>query len=256
MFGFLIKKTFFDMWDNLILIAIMNLGFILAAGFAIYLPMLFKSVPALFFSTLFLGIVIFFFYTGAVSGMVSLIADYGRPGWNDFLKYLKEFYRPSLFFSGLNIALVLLFSIAFPVYGRMKSIIGTLASSMLFWVLILWILAIQYFFPVQSRLDRHFFKTLKKMLYILLDNPLFTVGLLFCTGLLFIVSAFTAFLLPGISTILLWHNVALKLRLYKYDYLEEHPDDRRSIPWEVLLLEDKERVGKRTLKGMIFPWKE
>ena len=29
MFGFLIKKAFFDMWDNLLKIVILNLGFIL-----------------------------------------------------------------------------------------------------------------------------------------------------------------------------------------------------------------------------------
>jgi hypothetical protein len=43
----------------------------------------------------------------------------------------------------------------------------------------------------------------------------------------------------------------------KYDYLEENPRaDRKHIPWETLLREERERVGKRTLKGMIFPWKE
>jgi hypothetical protein len=44
--------------------------------------------------------------------------------------------------------------------------------------------------------------------------------------------------------------------MYKYDYLEKNPGDRRRIPWDALLVEDRERVGKRTLKGMIFPWKE
>jgi len=94
------------------------------------------------------------------------------------------------------------------------------------------------------------------MFLLLLDNPLFTVGLLIGSLVVFVLSAFTAFLLPGLATILLWWNVALKLRLYKYDHLEKHPDDRRHIPWDGLLAEDRDRVGKRTLKGMIFPWKE
>ncbi len=94
------------------------------------------------------------------------------------------------------------------------------------------------------------------MFYILLDNPGFCIGLLIGTLFVFFVSVFTAFLLPGLTTIMLWHNAALKLRLYKYDYLEEHPDGRRSIPWDALLVEEREKVGKRTLKGMIFPWKE
>ncbi len=258
MFGFLIKKTFFDMWDNLLSIALLNLGFILAAGITIYLPILFKSIPFLFFISLFIGVVLFFLYSGAVSGMVSKIADYSRPDLQNFVAYFKEFFPSSLIFAIINVALVFLFSIAFPVYGRMKSIIGPIASSLLFWLMVLWILAIQYFFPIQSRLDKSFKKIIKKMFIILLDNPLFTIGLLISSLFIFFISAFTAFLLPGISAILLWQNVALKLRLYKYDYLEEHPDpkDRRNIPWDVLLLDDRERVGKRTLKGMIFPWKE
>jgi hypothetical protein len=70
-------------------------------------------------------------------------------------------------------------------------------------------------------------------------------------------SAFTALLIPGITGLLIWHQVALKIRLCKYDYLEENPDaNRRQIPWDALLIDDRERVGKRTLRGMIFPWKE
>ena len=72
-----------------------------------------------------------------------------------------------------------------------------------------------------------------------------------------VVSFFTALLLPGIATIMLWWNIAFKLRLYKYDWLEQNPGaNRRRVPWDALLVEDRERVGKRTLKGMIFPWKE
>jgi hypothetical protein len=97
---------------------------------------------------------------------------------------------------------------------------------------------------------------LKKMFLLLLDNPLFSFGLFLGSLLILAVSVFTVFLLFGVTTLLLWWNTALKLRLYKYDHLEKHPDDRRRIPWDALLVEDRERVGKRTLKGMIFPWKE
>jgi hypothetical protein len=73
----------------------------------------------------------------------------------------------------------------------------------------------------------------------------------------FILSAFTAFLLPGLGSIVLLLQVATKLRIYKYDYLEENPEaNRRKIPWDAILIDDKQRVGKRTLRGMIFPWKE
>ncbi|UCF98604.1 MAG: hypothetical protein JSV89_03480 [Spirochaetaceae bacterium] len=256
MFGFLIKKSFFDMWDNLIRIVILNLGFILAFALIIYFPLLFRDIPVLFFMALGIGMGILFVYAGVVSNFTARIADYSKPEFKDFLPTLKATYPTSLLFALVNLVLVILFQVAFRVYGGIQSFIGPLASSFLFWVLIFWILAFQYFFSVQARLDRNFRKIIKKMFLLLLDNPLFTVGLFIGTLVTAAVSVFTALLLPGIATIFLWWNVALKLRLYKYDYLEEHPDARRNIPWDALLTEDRERVGKRTLKGMIFPWKE
>jgi len=255
-FAFLIKKAFFDLWDNLLRIVILNLGYIVAGALIIYPPYLFKSVPVLFFLSFFLGLLILCAYTGAVSGMVRQIADYQQPEARQFVSLLKASLPTSVLFALLNAALFLLLNIAFPVYQAMRSLVGSVASSFLFWFLVLWILAGQFFYPIQSQLDRRFGKMLKKMFLLLLDNPLFSIGLFL--GVLFIlaVSLFTALLLPGISAAMLWLNVGLKLRLYKYDYLEKNPEGRKTIPWDALLVTDRERVGKRTLKGMIFPWKE
>ena len=256
MFGFLIKKAFFDLWDNLIRIVILNLGFILILAVLVYFPLLFQGVPPLFYLSLAFGMGLLFVYSGMVSAMTARIADYSKPEFGEIMGYLKETYPTSLLFALVNLALVLLFSVAFPVYGQIRSFVGPLASSFLFWILVFWVLALQYYFPIQSRLDKKFSKILRKMFLVFLDNPLFSVGLLIGTVLTLALSVFTALLLPGIAAVFLWWNVALKLRVYKYDYLEEHPEGRRNIPWDALLLEDRERVGKRTFKGMIFPWKE
>lgn len=257
MFGFLIKKTFFDMWDNLIRIVILNLGFLAPGAGLAY------SLDALSGGRLILAVILFipslailFMYSGVVSTMTSMIADYTKPEFRDFLPALKATYPTSLLFALINTVLVILFQVAFRWYGSVQSFVGPLASAFLFWVLIFWLLAFQFFFSIQARLDKNLRKIIKKMFLLLLDNPLFTVGLLIGTLVTFAISIFTALLLPGIASIFLWWNVALKLRLYKYDHLEEHPDARRNIPWDALLTEDRERVGKRTLKGMIFPWKE
>ncbi len=90
-----------------------------------------------------------------------------------------------------------------------------------------------------------------------MDNTFFSIFLGIYTIVILGVSFFTALLIPGISVILLAHQIALKLRLYKYDYLEENSEaSRNKIPWEELLYEEKVRIGTRTIKGMIFPWKE
>jgi hypothetical protein len=245
------------MWDNLFRILIMNLGYIAVFAIFILLAPLFSSIPVLFFATLVLGLAVLAVYSGAVSRMCSEIADYRQPGFADFFRFLKETLPSSLLLALFFGIYAFVVSIAFQFYGGMKSLVGPLAVAVLFWVTIAWAFASQYFFPIQSRLDRKFRKIFRKTFLVFFDNPGFSIGLLICALFVLIVSVFTALLLPGIATIMLWWNIAFKLRLYKYDWLEANPGAKRSkVPWDALLVEDRERVGKRTLKGMIFPWKE
>jgi hypothetical protein len=75
------------------------------------------------------------------------------------------------------------------------------------------------------------------------------------------ISLLTAFLVPGPGGLALWMDEAVRLRLMKYDYLEENPPEagtrkRAKIPWDALLIDDRERTGSRTIKNLIFPWKD
>ncbi|MCX7030315.1 MAG: hypothetical protein NTU62_09370 [Spirochaetes bacterium] len=333
MFGFLVKKTFFDMWDNMFRIILLNLAFLALMGMIALPSLLSGDVPAdaaaasgsasvsaqssvqkapaaplsdaemeadfnTFLSEcaakpfsaplarillmlgpvrgsqligmliarqplivlplviLLIGVAALAALCGVASRMTSEIADYKQPGFADFLASLKESWANSLLGAGLLAGYLFVVSIAFPFYAG-KGVVGWLAMGLLFWVTVAALLAVQYFFPIQSRLDRKFRKIVRKSFLLLFDNTIFSFGLLAVALIIFGVSAFTAFLLPGISTIFLWWNAALKLRLYKYDWLEQNPGaDRRKVPWDALLIDDRERVGKRTLKGMIFPWKE
>ncbi|HEY9594097.1 MAG TPA: hypothetical protein VHE79_06455 [Spirochaetia bacterium] len=257
MFGFLVKKAFFDMWDNMFRIIIMNLGYIAVLAIFFLLAPLFISIPALFIATIGVGIAVFAVYTGGVSRMCSEIADYKQPGFADFFSYVREALPSSLLLALVVAVYALVVSVAFRFYGGMKTIVGPLAVALLFWVTVAWAFASQFFFPIQSRLDRKFRKIFRKTFLVFFDNPGFSIGLFFCTLLILGISVFTALLLPGLASILLWWNVAFKLRLYKYDWLEQNPSaNRRHVPWDALLVDDRERVGKRTFKGMIFPWKE
>jgi uncharacterized membrane protein YesL len=333
MFGFLVKKTFFDMWDNMFRIILLNLAFLALMGIIALPSLLSGDVPAdaaaasgsaavpaessareapaaplsdaemeADFNTfvsdcvakpfsaplariflmlgpvrgsqligmliarqplivlplviLLIGLAALALLFGVASRMTADIADYKQPGFSEFLASLKESWANSLLGAVLLAGYLFVVSVAFPFYAG-KGVVGWLAMGLLFWVTVAALLAAQYFFPIQSRLDRKFRKIVRKSFLLLFDNTIFSFGLLAVALIIFGVSAFTAFLLPGISTIFLWWNAALKLRLYKYDWLEQNPGaDRRKVPWDALLIDDRERVGKRTLKGMIFPWKE
>lgn len=79
--------------------------------------------------------------------------------------------------------------------------------------------------------------------------------------LLIALTPILAFLVPSFSGILLAWNNAFKLRMYKYDWIERHPEipiqvARKQIPWDELLQEDRETTGVRTIRNLIFPWKD
>jgi uncharacterized membrane protein YesL len=257
MFGFLIKKAFFDMWDNMFRVVILNLGYILCAGaFVLVLELASATTPIALLGLL-PCLALLFVYTGGASHVARDISDYGTPGFREFWTYVKKTAPSSLIFSGIVALHLFVLSYVFPFYGGLRNQLGFFALAFIFWISLMWGTACLFFFPVQARLDTSIRKIIRKMLLLFFDNTLFAFGLGIGALAVFVVSGFTAFLLPGIASILVWLNVALKVRLYKYDYLEQHPEaNRRKIPWDALLIDDRERVGKRTLRGLIFPWKE
>jgi hypothetical protein len=72
-----------------------------------------------------------------------------------------------------------------------------------------------------------------------------------------VLSMFLGFLAPGPAGVLLFLDEGLRLRLLKYDWLEANPDaNRRKVPWDALLIEEREKTGTRSFKNFIFPWKD
>lgn len=262
MFGFLVKKAFFDMWDNMFRVILMNLGYIAIMGAAFSVPL---GLSLVTFLPEFLLLILAFaipaalicIYTGGVSHMCRDIASYEEPGFRNFWQYIIETWKPSLLFALANSLVLFLVTQAFSFYIQIRSGVGVVAAAFLFWVGIVWAVSLQYFFPLQSQVNAVFKKNVRKIFLLFFDNTMFSIGLLIGTIIIAVGSGFTAFMLPGIASVILWLNEGLKLRMLKYDWLEANPDEnRKKIPWDALLVEDKERVGKRTLRGMIFPWKE
>ncbi len=257
MFLFFIKKVFFDSWDNLLSLIVLNLGFVLLiAGFA-YSSLLFKPGSAGFFLAYIVLIILFNFYSGGVAGYTKELIYSGSAELKTLFSLAVKTWKQNTVLSLLTVIEGAVLFVGFPFYLSIGGIPGLIGAVTIFWVALFWALASQYYFPAGFQLQGGIRKQIKKSFLLFFDNTGFTIFLGLHTLFLFLVSIATAFLLPGISVIILSHQIALKLRLYKYDYLEENPDaPRRSIPWEALLMEEKERIGSRSIRGMIFPWKE
>ncbi len=245
------------MWDNMLAVFMLNFGYVLIIGGALYLPYLLSFNTILSYMGIAIGIGAFNFYTGAASMIARDISDYTSLSFKMFFGYFKEIWKSALAISIITIVQAFILLIAFPFYFQMGGFVGIAAMSVIFWVSVVWWISSQYFFPIRARLDSDVKKILKKSFMIFFDNTIFSLVLAVGTIVIVAISGFTAFLLPGLTSALIWHQVGFKLRLMKYDYLEENPEaDRKKIPWDALLIDDKDRVGHRTLRGMIFPWKE
>lgn len=253
---FLMKKTFFDMWDNLLSIFLLNIGFLIVVAAGFYLLSMMANL-ILFLVTAFIVVVALCLYIGVAAMMTRDMANYRSLEIRNFVPYLKATWKTSAAFALVILAQLIIVQFVMPWYLRQGNILGLGVASLLFWVSLTWWLASQYYFPIRAQLDDEVKKVFRKCFVFFFDNTLFSIGLAIGVIVMAILSSFVVFLLPGMATILLWHQVAVKLRMYKYDYLEAHPNaNRKKIPWNDLLYEDRERVGHRSLRGMIFPWKD
>ena len=257
MIGFLIKKNFFDLWDNLFKVALINIGFIASLSFPVFIPPLLASVPILGMGALLIGILWCFIYLSAAAMSLKLVSDYGNFGFVDFFRNLKTIWPVGLFLGGIVFLGYILCTVVIPFYLSMESMIGLLLAAVIFWTLVVACLALQFFFAVRARLDTKLVKVIKKCFIIFFDNPMFCIFSFLHNLVILALSGFVAFLFPGPAAILLFLDEGLRLRLLKYDWLEANPEvNRREIPWDALLIDEREKTGTRSLKSFIFPWKD
>ena len=108
-------------------------------------------------------------------------------------------------------------------------------------------------------MNNGFLKCLKKCYIITFDNLGFTLGLTFLNIAHLLLTVITLGITPGLTGITITNTNALRLRLYKYDWLEVNPElsnkEKKRVPWNELLARDKEILGPVTFKTFIKPWK-
>lgn len=258
MTGFFIKKSFFDGWDNLISLVVLNLGYLIVI-LSLYgaMELFAVSVPG-GIAVAILALVLHSLYTGALSCQVKEYVWYSRPGFADFRRAFTRIWRHALLHFAINLFLVTVTFFIIPFYLSYDSIFAFVIAVLVFWVALGLLLAMMYYFPLSIQMpgDKPF-KTLKKSLVIVADNLAFSLffGVYHIFNL--VLTILFATIIPGVAGIQLSRQVAVKLLLFKYDYIEANADaDRKHIPWDELLFDEQEKVGPRTFKGMIFPWKD
>lgn len=266
MIKFLLKKNFVDGWDNMFLIILYNflVATLCIGGYF--------AISAII-SNIYLAVTLFFVITSiifiplfAIAEISQQIACFKSVDIKDFFRLLPKVCKVAIPFGLLIAFLIIAALVVFPFYAQNESVLGIAILILLFWVFVLFFLALQWFCPLYVNMHGSFFKTLKKSFIFCLDNIGFSIFFFFYTVFLYIISFVILFLVPGFAGVILAQCNAVKLRMYKYDWLEENQEEiqkeRRKnflgkvrIPWSELIAEDKELLGHRTMLDLIFPWR-
>lgn len=268
MIGFFIKKNFCDGWDNILWIIVFNL----ISAALIVLGYLGLSVISSFADTIsvflivgipFLLVMLFLLNClfSSISRECARIVNFASVEYKNVFSTLFDDWKDSAYLTLSTAIAVLIGVVVIPFYLNLDNIIGLLLSALIFWFLIIALLALQWYFPLKSQLKGGFKKTLKKCFLILLDNTGFSIFMFFYNLFLVVLSPFLAFLMPSFTGLIMAQNNALRLRLYKYDWQEDHPgltpkEAKQLVPWDELLADDKETLGPRSFRSFIFPWKD
>ena len=258
---FFLKKNFCDGWDNLLYLALFNLiiiGIVTGAFFAVSVLIDISLITAAAVSVIFICLINVPLL--ALSDAALRLADFKSVSVKETFAGIAQTWKAGLLFGILVLLLMFAAAVVLPFYFGMGNMIGFAVGAVIFWILIAAILSLQWFMPLQSYFGGSVIKNVKKSFVLFFDNTGFSVFMFIYSCIVFALSVFLGFMAPGITGIILGYNNALRLRMYKYDWIEKHPEippkqARRSIPWDELLAEDRETLGPRDLKSFIFPWK-
>ena len=272
MYGFLLKKNFCDGWDNLLSLIITNVVFLFSMVGIIMLSSFVtqhlsdNTTDFTFYliqtGILFLGLFIATTIDLAYGEVSVKIANFEGPHLLEFFKKIPGALLHALLFSLLIVVIIFVsvYSIYFYIIEQ-KSLFSLFIGALIFWLDVLIALSLQWFVPIRCTFHNGFFKCIKKCFLIFMDNTGFSIFMGLYTLILAALSILPIGFFPSIAGIAIAKQNAFRIRMYKYDYLEEHPElktprERRQIPWEELIYEDRETLGPRKLRSFLFPWKD
>ncbi len=257
MLGFFIKKTFFDGWDNLFALVGLNLVSLALVGVLLVLPLSLGLTGAVALIPVLASILAVAVWWSVCVFALVRVSDFKSLSVREVLDSIRPALVPGIQLAVLCMAGYILLSIGLPFYLTHGGLLGVFAAGILFWCTMVALLAFQYYLPLRARLGGGLRKNVRKCFILFFDNAGFSIFLLLYNLVTLVLSFFLAFMAPGIAGIALALDVGVRLRMKKYDWIEANPDaNRRKVPWYELLEEDRDLVGPRTLKGMIFPWKD
>lgn len=269
MFRFFLKKIFIDIWDNLFYIVVCNLISIVAVIVSYLVFSLVYNLPfegiwklLLVLLSVIFGCVLCFSLGFAQGSNALKIANFSVPRYRNYFSAFKESFKDAALFGILIgfVTVVLTVSMSYYLdrWINTRSYIWLFFLAFLFWLVVATILAFQWLLPLRSMLHNNLLKCIKKSYIVLLDNTGFTLAVALIDILNIVLTVVTFGLFPGMSGLVIINTNAMRILMYKYDWIEVNPNltrkEQKNVPWDDLLAKDKRLAG--TIKELFFPWRK
>ena len=267
MFSFFLKKNLADGWDNLFFLVLTNVFSIIVAVLTVFTFSFLGNINPLLQNLVMILFGGLFMVVNFAQGACALkIANFDSPSFGTFFRALTYVWKIGFAFGCFVVLGGLLIRVGILYYLELGNLLGLLIVALLGWFTFISAMALQWFVPLYFLQEQNgFMKCLKKSFIIFFDNPFFSFSCFLYNVLLFALSFVLFFLAPGFSGLVLSTTNALRLRLKKYDWLEEMEEKepgfssdrnkRYNVPWDELIKEDRETLGPRKLSSFIFPWR-
>ena len=278
MFGFFFKKNFCDIWDNMIYFMVVNVVTLAAVAGSVFGIVKINSLDLDQFSPLAINLIqLGSLYAGCFVSSVFIlaegkncqsVADFGTHSIPRYFAEIPKSIKDSLLYGLVLLfvcllarSVILAWNMSMPdANGNSGSIVSLVMCVVIFWFTLTFIVALQWVLAFRNNMGNGIFKCLRKSFTVLFDNPGISI-LIFLNNLLMVVITVVTFgLVPGFAGLQLSNTEALRLLIYKYDWIEVNPGlskkQLKRVPWKDLLAKDKRALGPRKFKSFIFPWKE
>jgi len=257
MFGYVIKKAFFDLWDNIILFIVSNLLFTLVLiASLIGISLAFPVLRGISYMLVLLPLCVLSIIATIVQGYAWHVAA-GNTLDRDIRKaILKKAMVPALFHALLVQVFLAGGLLGLPYYWALQPEIGFIYTIVYIWLCVVFVLASLFFYPVIFQLEAAPKVALKKSFLVFMHNPAAACSMVFGIILMTALSCITLGIFPGIAGLSLWNQTTLRFLLAKHAYLEKNPAQPgdKLLPWNNIVSEDIQRIGKRSVRGLFFPW--
>lgn len=254
MISFLIKRSFWSFWENMLSMVLINLFFIIhVALVAVALNFLMSNLIVMIVIIAIVSISALFYLITVSKLVFELLKNQERITIRKFFQNYKSSVVQSI---PMLIFCLIYFSLLLFTMRNYTKLEGTMVTTVIFfllaWIILFSLIAFGYFLSLQHHMNDKLFVTIKKCLILFFAHPLLSIVLAFFTIFQLSISVVLLFFLPGISSVIVLWEEATRILMLKYDYIEKNPDiDIRKFPWDVVLADEKERLGHKSVRDLL-----